>query len=447
MKSVGEVMAIGGTFREALQKAIASLELDGSPYKREAELADPVQLRRRLTEPNWERMFAVFAALRQGWTVAEIAEATSHRPLVPARDPRDRRARERARLLGHRHRSRRAAAARQALAASPTSGSPACSTAPPRKSSRGARSTASCRCLKRVDTCAAEFPALTPYLYSTYGAGGRERARPTAPRSSSSAPGPTASARASSSTTAACTPPSRCRKLGYETIMVNCNPETVSTDYDTSDRLYFEPLTLEHVLAVVEREQPIGVDRAARRPDAAQAGARARRGGRADPGAPRPTRSTSPRTAGASARCCATRASASPSTARPPRSPRRARRREGIGYPVMVRPSYVLGGRAMRICHDEATLVGYMSDAAEVSPGHPVLLDRFLEDAVEVDLDLLCDGKRAVVCGILQHIEEAGIHSGDSAAVLPPYSVSPAQRRHHARHRRSARAAARAWSA
>ena len=99
---------------------------------------------------------------------------------------------------------------------------------------------------------------------------------------------------------------------------------------------------------------------------------------------------------------------------------------EAIGYPVMVRPSYVLGGRAMRICHDEATLVGYMNDAAEVSAGHPVLLDRFLEDAVEVDLDLLCDGKRAVVCGILQHIEEAGIHSGDSAAVLPPYSVSPA---------------------
>ena len=425
MKSVGEVMAIGGTFREALQKAIASLELDGSPYKREAKLADPVQLRRRLTEPNWERMFAIFAALRQGWTVAEIAEATSIDPWFLREIREIVELESELACWDRRHRPRRAAAARQALGHHRRAARGPARTARRRGGRRAAREHGIVPVFKRIDTCAAEFPALTPYMYSTY-AQEDESAPSDRPKILILGSGPNRIGQGIEFDYCCVHAAFALSKLGYETIMVNCNPETVSTDYDTSDRLYFEPLTLEHVLGGGRARAADRRGGPARRADAAQAGARARGGGRAASWAPRPTPSTWPRTAGASARCCARRASASPSTARPPRWPRRAPRREAIGYPVMVRPSYVLGGRAMRICHDEATLVGYMNDAAEVSAGHPVLLDRFLEDAVEVDLDLLCDGKRAVVCGILQHIEEAGIHSGDSAAVLPPYSVSPA---------------------
>jgi carbamoyl-phosphate synthase large subunit len=206
--------------------------------------------------------------------------------------------------------------------------------------------------------------------------------------------------------------------------MVNCNPETVSTDYDTSDRLYFEPLTLEHVMAVLDREKPLGVivqlggqtplklarGLAARGvpilgtpPDAIDLAEDRRRFGDllAEEGILQPENGS------------ATTLDEAREVA------------ERIGYPIVVRPSYVLGGRAMAVVYDGSTLERYMAEAAGVSPGHPVLIDRFLEDAFEVDLDLISDGKTAVVAGILQHIEEAGIHSGDSVAVLPPYKVSP----------------------
>jgi len=218
------------------------------------------------------------------------------------------------------------------------------------------------------------------------------------------------------------------REDGYETIMVNCNPETVSTDYDTSDRLYFEPLTLEHVMAIYERERPEGVivqlggqtplklsQGLARRgvpiwgtsPDSIDLAEDRQRFGAllAEEGIRQPDNGT------------ATTLDEALAVAR------------RLGFPVLVRPSYVLGGRAMAICHDEESIVRYMAQAAEVSEGHPVLLDRFLEDATEFDLDLVADGAEgghAVVCGILQHIEEAGIHSGDSAAVLPPHTATAA---------------------
>jgi carbamoyl-phosphate synthase large subunit len=280
------------------------------------------------------------------------------------------------------------------------------------------------RVYKRVDTCAAEFPATTPYLYSTVGE--EDESEPDDRRKVVIlGSGPNRIGQGIEFDYCCVHAAFALEDLGVETVMINCNPETVSTDYDTSDRLYFEPLTHEHVLAVIENERPAGVIvqlggqtplKLARGlaaagvpiwgtpPEAIDLAEDRRRFGDllAEEGILQPENGT------------ATSLDEAVEVA------------GRIGFPVVVRPSYVLGGRAMAICYDESTLDRYMREAAEVSPGHPVLLDRFLEDAFEVDLDLIADGKQAVVAGILQHIEEAGIHSGDSVAVLPPYRVSQA---------------------
>jgi carbamoyl-phosphate synthase large subunit len=429
MKSVGEVMAIGATFKEALLKGLASLELDGSggaadvSAARERRNSDPVLLRRRLATPSADRLFAVFAALRQGWTAEEIAAVSQIDPwflremaevveleaevgcwdLASAPTP----------LL---RRAKAAGIADNRLAALLSCGEPALAAV---LRQRGVQ-----RVYKRVDTCAAEFPATTPYLYSTYGA--EDESEPTArPKVVILGSGPNRIGQGIEFDYCCVHAAFALREAGYETVMINCNPETVSTDYDTSDRLYFEPLTLEHVLAVIEREAPLGVilqlggqtplklahGLAAAgvpiwgtQPEAIDLAEDRRRFGDLlrEEGILQPENGTALNRAEALAV---------------------ARR---IGFPVVVRPSYVLGGRAMAVCYDEATLDGYIQQAADVSPGHPVLLDRFVEDAFEVDLDLIADGRQAVVAGILQHIEEAGIHSGDSAAVLPPYKISAA---------------------
>ena len=422
MKSVGEAMAIGTTFREALMKGLCSLELDGSLQKRESRLADPVQLRRRLTEPNWERLFAVFAALRQGWTVNEIAEATDIdrwflreiREVVELESevgcwdvetvPTELlRSAKRCGLLDERLASLLHCSTEEVMA---------------RRRDLGISLV-----YKRVDTCAAEFPALTPYMYSTYG--DEDESDPSDRRKVLIlGSGPNRIGQGIEFDYCCVHAAFSLAKIGYETIMVNCNPETVSTDYDTSDRLYFEPLTLEHVLAVIERENPYGVivQLGGQTPLKLARGLEAA-GVRILGTAPDAIDLAEDRKRFGALLHAEGILQAENQTAISVEEAREAA--ETIGYPVMVRPSYVLGGRAMAICYDEQTLVRYMSEAADVSPGRPVLLDRFLEDAVEVDLDLLCDGRRAVVGGILQHIEEAGIHSGDSAAVLPPHSVSP----------------------
>jgi carbamoyl-phosphate synthase large subunit len=426
MKSVGEVMAIGTTFREALMKGLASLELDGGVAQRERRMSDPVRLRRRLGTPNWERLFAVFAALRQGWTVAEVNEV-SHidrwflremKALVELETELGcwnldsvpetllRQAREsgvsEVRIASLLHCSQPSVRARLKEA--------------------GIR-----RVYKRVDTCAAEFPARTPYLYSTFGDEDESEADapPTGERGKVLilGSGPNRIGQGIEFDYCCVHAAFALSAHGFETVMVNCNPETVSTDYDTSDRLYFEPLSLEHVLDVCENERPNGVIvqlggqtplKLARGleaagipiwgtpPDAIDLAEDRRRFGAllAEEGILQPENGT------------ATSVAEGVEVAR------------AIGFPVLVRPSYVLGGRAMVICYDEATIERYLRAAAEVSPGHPILLDRFLDDAFEFDLDLLADGERAVVCGIMQHIEEAGIHSGDSAAVLPPQLVA-----------------------
>jgi carbamoyl-phosphate synthase large subunit len=417
MKSVGEVMAIGGTFAEALLKGLAALELDGTLLDRERRNSDPVRLAERLAQPNWERLFSIFAALRQGWTVEEVSRVSHVDPwflreireiveleaelgcwdLASVPDRLLARAKETglsdagiARLLD---------CGVEALAA--------------RRKARGVR-----RVFKRVDTCAAEFPALTPYLYSTFGL--EDEAEPTGkPKVVILGSGPNRIGQGIEFDYCCVHAAFALRDAGYETVMVNCNPETVSTDYDTSDRLYFEPLTVEHVLAVLERERPDGVivqlggqtPLKLARP-LAQAGA--------------PIWGTSPEAIDLAedrkrfGELLAAEGILQPEGATAFSLAEGLAAARGIGFPVLVRPSYVLGGRAMAICYDEASLAGTMRSAAEVSPGQPVLLDRFLDDAIELDVDLLADGRRAVVAGVLRHIEEAGIHSGDSAAVLPP---------------------------
>ncbi|MGH9381516.1 MAG: carbamoyl-phosphate synthase large subunit [Thermoanaerobaculia bacterium] len=420
MKSVGEVMAIGGTFREALMKGLASLELDGDLAKREERMADPVRLERRLAVPNWERLFAIFAALRQGWTVEEVARHSHIDPWF---------IREilgvvelEAELACWTLESLPAGLLRQAKQSGLSDARVAKLVGSSPDAVRGARHERGIlRTYKRVDTCAAEFPAMTPYLYSTFGA--EDEAEPTSRRKVLIlGSGPNRIGQGIEFDYCCVHAAFALREAGFETLMVNCNPETVSTDYDTSDRLYFEPLTLEHVLDIVERERPEGV--------IVQLGGQTPlKLARGLAAAGVPIWGTQPEAIDlAEDRRRFSELLASLGVRQPPggtalsieEGVEVARR---IGFPVLVRPSYVLGGRAMAICYEEATLTRYLAEAAEVAEGQPVLLDRFLDDAFELDLDLIADGKRAVVAGVLQHIEEAGIHSGDSAAVLPPYRV------------------------
>jgi carbamoyl-phosphate synthase large subunit len=274
-----------------------------------------------------------------------------------------------------------------------------------------------------VDTCAAEFESYTPYLYSSY-------------ESISEAPatdrekviilgsGPNRIGQGIEFDYCCVHAAVALRQAGYEAIMVNCNPETVSTDYDTSDRLYFEPLTLEHVLNIVEREQPIkGV--------IVQFGGQTPLGlahGLAEVGVP--ILGTSPDSidiAEDRGRFCQLMDELSipvPAHGVAHSLEEALEVAEQVEYPIIVRPSYVLGGRAMAIVYDEAALEQYVQSAIQAVPGQPLLVDHYLEDAYEVDVDAIADGERVIVCGVMQHIEEAGIHSGDSACVLPPYKVS-----------------------
>jgi len=276
-----------------------------------------------------------------------------------------------------------------------------------------------------VDTCAAEFPAETPYLYSTYGV--EDEAEPTERRKVMIlGSGPNRIGQGIEFDYCCVHAAFALSAAGFETIMVNCNPETVSTDYDTSDRLYFEPLTIEHVMSIYEREKPEGVivQLGGQTPLKLAKGLAAR-------GVP--ILGTSPDAIDLAEDRKRFGALLAEEEIRQPENGTALGYEEALqvarrlGFPVLVRPSYVLGGRAMAICHDEKALAHFMVQAAEASDGHPVLLDRFLEDATEFDVDIVADGERAVVCGILQHIEEAGVHSGDSAAVLPPHTATPAQ--------------------
>ena len=430
MKSVGEVMSIGRTFKEALQKSLRSLEIGVSGpeenfdfnlenLSREQQIAE---IEKHLQRPYWDRIWHIFAAIRRGVTLERIHELTKIDPWflynmgeiigleheLKKADPQDKSSIEllkRAKIMGF---------SDKYLAT--------LWKCPEADIAKRRRQAGLHPVYKRVDTCGAEFEAHTPYLYSTYES--ECESNPTGRKKIIILGGGPNRIGQGIEFDYCCVHASFALKEDdFETIMVNCNPETVSTDYDTSDRLYFEPLTFEDVMNIVRVEKPTGVivqfggqtplklalalkeagvpiigtspvdiDRAEDRKLFKEVVDKLKLK------QPNNGTATSCEEAGAIA--------------------------EEIGYPVVVRPSYVLGGRAMEIVYSKKRLDYYMTHAVKASPEHPVLIDEFLQNAKEIDVDAIADGTDVVIGGVMEHIEQAGIHSGDSACSLPPFSLS-----------------------
>jgi carbamoyl-phosphate synthase large subunit len=421
MKSVGEVMAIGRTFAESFQKALRGLEVgvDGMNEK----TVDRELLKRELGEPGPERIWYVGDAFAQGWTVDEVQAITRIDPwfLVQIHDiVRTELALEQTTLeaidapalfalkrqgFGDRRLAKLLKTTEQAVRQ--------------RRHAHGIRPV-----FKRVDTCAAEFATHTAYMYSTY-----ETVCEAEPSDKKKimvlGGGPNRIGQGIEFDYCCVHAAMAMRDDGYETIMVNCNPETVSTDYDTSDRLYFEPLTLEDVLEVVDKEQPVGVivQYGGQTPLKLALGLEA---------AGVPIIGTSPDMIDAAEdRERFQQLLHQLGLRQPPNATARTEHEAlqkalALGYPLVVRPSYVLGGRAMEIVYEQQDLERYMREAVRVSNDSPVLLDRFLSDAIECDVDALADGEAVFIGGVMEHIEQAGVHSGDSACSLPPYYLKPA---------------------
>jgi carbamoyl-phosphate synthase large subunit len=431
MKSVGEVMAIGRTFKESLQKALRGLEvgrfgLGCDPKDRWFSGNRPTEeeISAKLATPNSERIWSIRDALLAGFSVDRIHDLTRIDPwfldniaelveiegrlrasgsLEAAPDDLIREAKRNGfsdKQLGHLWNAPETEVRRD-------------------RKRRGIEAV-----FKLVDTCAAEFEAYTPYYYSTYEDEDESRVGEK-PRVMILGGGPNRIGQGIEFDYCCCQAAFALREDGFEVVMVNSNPETVSTDYDTSDRLFFEPLTVEDVLNIVDRVKPMGV--------IVQFGGQTPLNlAKALEAAGVPIIGTSPdRIDQAEDRDRFRTVIEDLGLRQPPNdtatSEDQARRiASKIGYPVVVRPSFVLGGRAMEIVYDEPSLDRYMTVAVEASPDHPVLIDKFLEDAIEVDVDAVCDGERTIIGGVMEHIEEAGIHSGDSACAIPPFSLPAA---------------------
>ncbi|HEY3347088.1 MAG TPA: carbamoyl-phosphate synthase large subunit, partial [Nitrospirota bacterium] len=418
MKSVGEAMAIGRTFKESLQKALRSREI-GS-YGLEGREEDLESIKTMVRTPTWDRVWLLAEGFRKGMTIDEAYQATKIDPwflnnlkeivdfepsiedssihgLTPT-------LMKRAKELGFSDRRIATLALMK------------------EDEVRAARKDMGIRSVfKTVDTCGAEFVAYTPYLYSTY-----EQECEANPSKKKKiiilGGGPNRIGQGIEFDYCCVHGAFALKEDGFETIMVNCNPETVSTDYDTSDKLYFEPLTLEDVLSIIEVENPDGVI--------------VQFGGQTPLKLAVPLEKAGVKIIGTSPDSI-DRAEdrerfkelldklglKQPENGTARSAPEAEIVAERIGFPVVVRPSYVLGGRAMEICYDKESLARYMVHAVKVSPEHPILIDKYLENAVEVDVDAISDGKLVVVSGIMEHIEEAGVHSGDSACSIPPYSL------------------------
>src|ERR1700734_394952 len=421
MKSVGEAMAIGRTFKEAMMKAVRSLE---TGKKATADDIEPRRLTQRLVTPHPERLAYIRYAFERGMTVREVARMTSMDPwfLYQIKQITDEIKAVGGVAMAEVTAEQLRAAKRMGISDERLAAS---------WGLKGAEGTAAVRALRKklnvmpvykmVDTCAGEFESYTPYLYSCYDE--EDEAAPTTKKKILIlGSGPNRIGQGIEFDYCCCHAAFALREDGYETIMVNCNPETVSTDYDTSDRLYFEPLTLEDVLAVYEHEASSG----------AEIGMIVQFGGQTPLNLALPLKAAGIKILGTSPESIDLaedrkrfgRLLEDLNIPQPPgvmvtTVEQALEGAERVGYPVLVRPSYVLGGRAMVIAYDADAVRRYMGEAVEYSQERPVLVDHFLEDAVEVDVDALCDGRDVVIAGIMQHIEEAGIHSGDSSCVLP----------------------------
>ncbi len=425
MKSVGEVMSIGRTFKEALQKAVRSLEIDRHGFTELASGNEVTEvIREKLKIPNWERLWYIPDALRAGMSIEEIYGISNIDPWFLEH------IREIVEIEGDLLKAFNGDISQTdpgLLRRAKEFGFSDHRIAEILKSEEGVIRDLRERLdimpvYKRVDTCAAEFEAHTPYLYSTY-----EQECEAAPSDRDKivilGGGPNRIGQGIEFDYCCVHGSFALKEEGYETIMVNCNPETVSTDYDTSDRLYFEPLTEEDVLNIIQKERPIGVI--------------VQFGGQTPLKLAVPLSRAGVKILGTSPdaidraedrerfRDLLNKLQLTQPASGTARSPDEAVSvARHIGYPVLVRPSYVLGGRAMEIVYDENGLRDYITRAVKASPKHPVLIDKYLEDATEIDVDAISDGIDVVIGGIMEHIEEAGVHSGDSACSLPPFSIS-----------------------
>ncbi len=428
MKSVGEVMAIGRTFKESMMKALRSLDTGKSAT---AENIEPRRLTQRLVTPHPERLDYIRYAFRQGYSVREVARMTSMDPwfLYQIKEVTDTIAALGATTPETISKEELLRAKRMGISDARLGDSWGMTPREAQEKVRALRYKHGVRPVyKLVDTCAAEFESFTPYFYSCYDE--EDEATPTAKKKVIIlGSGPNRIGQGIEFDYCCCHAAFALKEDGYEAIMVNCNPETVSTDYDTSDRLYFEPLTFEDVLEIYQHETSAGAD----------VGLIVQYGGQTPLNLALPLKSTGAKILGTSPESIdlaedRKRFGKLIEELKIPQPPgvmatsveEAVAGARSIGYPVLVRPSYVLGGRAMVIAYDDAEVTRYMREAVEYSQERPVLIDHFLEDATEVDVDALCDGKDVVIAGIMQHIEEAGIHSGDSSCVLPAVDLSAA---------------------
>ncbi|MCF7908216.1 MAG: carbamoyl-phosphate synthase large subunit [Candidatus Omnitrophica bacterium] len=421
MKSVGETMAIGRTFKEALQKGLRGLEIGhtGLDNKSDYKEVSDEKISLRLKEPNASRIFYIKYAIQKGWQLDDIVEQTgidlwfidNIKQIVELEEEiksnKDLNAVFLKKVKQYGFSDRQIA---------DLIGSDELSINKLRKE-KGVTAT-----FKLVDTCAAEFEAYTPYYYSTYETEDETRVSQNK-KIMILGGGPNRIGQGIEFDYCCCHAAFALREAGFETIMVNSNPETVSTDYDTSDKLYFEPLTFEDVMNIIEKEKPQGVIvqlggqtplNLAKKLEAAGAPIIGTAVSSIDRAEDRDKFSELIKDLGLN---------------QPPNgsaiSKESARKiAKEIGYPILVRPSYVLGGRSMKIVYDEKSLDQFVKGAVNISGGRPILIDKFLEDAVEVDVDAVSDGKDTVIGGIMEHIEEAGVHSGDSACVIPPHTLS-----------------------
>ena len=449
MKSVGEAMSIGRTFKEALQKGLRSMEIgaSGLGFNFRRELPPLPEIMAGLRKPHSRRIFTLRQALLAGVSVEDIHEASGIDPWF-IRQMRD--------IVDMETRIRDFGLANDMTPLNPElpeilREAKEYGFSDRQLSEMWKRPETDIRRLRKemgivptfylVDTCAAEFEAYTPYYYSTYEKGDEVQTKDCR-KVLILGGGPNRIGQGIEFDYCCVHAAQALKEEGYETIMVNCNPETVSTDYDTSDRLYFEPVTVEDTLEILDLEQNRALSKAALADSAVDAADAAAVGVIVHYGGQTPLKISTP-LAKAGVKIIGTTAESineaedrelfkrkldelrlvQPRNGTAFAEAEAVRIAESIGYPLVVRPSYVLGGRAMQIVHTRQQLLTYMQEAVRVSEDSPVLLDRYLSHAIEVDVDCICDGTDAVICGIMQHIEQAGIHSGDSACCLPPYSL------------------------